>query len=59
MSEETQQRYEEIPWTDIVGMRDRLIHGYFNVDLDLVWETVQRDIPQLKAQLTAIDSLSE
>lgn len=59
VSEETQQRYEEIPWTDIVGMRDRLIHGYFNVDLDLVWETVQRDIPQLKAQLTAIDSLSE
>lgn len=59
VSDDTRTQYDEIPWTDIAGMRDRLIHGYFNVDLGLVWQTVQHDIPRLKAQLTAIDDLTE
>ena len=37
-------------------MRDRLIHGYFGVDLDAVWETVERDVPKLEADITAIVS---
>jgi uncharacterized protein with HEPN domain len=40
-----------IPWLDIVGMRNRLTHGYFDVDLDLVWTTMQEDLPVLLEQL--------
>lgn len=39
---------------DIVGMRNRLTHGYFDVDLDLVWVTVLEDLPQLQEQLVKI-----
>ncbi len=38
-----------IPWTDVVGMRNRLIHAYFDVDLNLVWNTVEEDLPPLIA----------
>ena len=40
-----------IPWDEMVGMRNRLIHGYFDVNLDTVWETISRDLPRLIADL--------
>jgi uncharacterized protein with HEPN domain len=40
-----------IPWTDIVGMRKRLTHGYFDIDLDRVWDTVLDDLKPLCAEL--------
>ena len=43
-----------IPWRDIIGMRNRLSHGYFDVNLDIVWETVQTDIPQIISVLSLI-----
>ena len=51
---ETQQDHPEIPWLQIAGIRDRLIHGYDIVDLDIVWETVTQDFPKLVAQLERI-----
>lgn len=39
--------HTEIPWEKMVGMRDRLIHGYFDINLDIVWETVSEDLPPL------------
>jgi uncharacterized protein with HEPN domain len=48
---EERARYPEIPWTDIVGMRNRLIHGYDEVDLDIVWQVVNGDLPGLVAAL--------
>ncbi len=44
-------KHTEIPWTDMALMRNRLIHVYFDVDLDVVWETVQNDLPDLKRKL--------
>ena len=41
-------RYAEIPWKDMAGMRDKVIHAYFGVDLKRVWNTVNKDIPVLK-----------
>jgi uncharacterized protein with HEPN domain len=46
----------EIPWQDIVGMRNRLIHGYFDIDLDIVWDTVCNDLPPLIQKLDGIVS---
>jgi len=45
VSEACKAENDHIPWRDIIGMRNRLSHGYFDVNLDMVWETVQTDIP--------------
>jgi uncharacterized protein with HEPN domain len=47
----SQQAHPDIPWRDIVAMRNRLIHGYFDVDLDRVWDTVTDDLPPLLVKL--------
>jgi len=46
-------RHVEIPWRIMRGMRNRIAHGYFEVDLDVVWDTVRTDLPALLAQLIA------
>lgn len=43
--------HAEIPWEDVYLMRNRVSHGYFSVDLEVVWKTVQRDIPELQQML--------
>ena len=48
------ERTADIPWKDMALMRNRLIHVYFDVDLDVVWETVQHDLPELKRKLEAL-----
>ncbi len=42
-----------IPWRQIIGMRNRIIHAYYDVDLDIVWETVRDDLPPLAAAIDA------
>ena len=51
LSEETKGTHRTIPWQEIVGMRNRLVHAYFEIDLRLVWDTVHNDLPELIAQL--------
>jgi uncharacterized protein with HEPN domain len=48
LSKEIKEKHPEIPWKDMSGMRDKLIHDYFGVDIDTVWDTVEKDIPALK-----------
>ena len=47
VSKEAQLAYAQIPWPQITSMRNRLVHGYDFVDLDILWQTVREDLPRL------------
>ena len=49
VSQQTRAAHPEIPWEQMIGMRNRLIHEYFRLNLAMVWETVQDDLPRLIA----------
>ena len=47
LSETTRESSPEVPWREIIAMRNRLVHGYFAVDLDILWTVVNDDLPEL------------
>ncbi len=51
VSEELREDIQEIPWSVIIGMRNRLIHAYFSINLDVVWSTSKDDVPSLVTEL--------
>jgi len=54
LSDELRAQYAHIPWQDIAGMRDKLTHDYFGVDIGEVWLTAKNDIPVLKTEVEKI-----
>lgn len=50
----TRNKYKNVPWKQIIGMRNRIIHEYFGVRLDVVWDTVRNNIPGLKDDINKI-----
>jgi len=48
------ERYVEVPWDDIIGMRNKVVHGYFGVDLEVIWKTIHEDLPPLRTTLGQI-----
>lgn len=54
VSQETRNAHPEVPWSEIIGMRNRLIHEYSRINLQRVWDTIQNDIPRL---ITLIEPL--
>ena len=54
ISKEEQQNYPQIPWKNIMGMRNKIVHDYFDIDYDVVWDTVQVRIPELITELEKI-----
>ena len=51
IAETTRGELPAIPWADIIGMRHRLVHAYFDINLDVLWQTVQDDLPALIGQI--------
>ena len=58
LSEGIRKANPQVPWRAIAGTRDRLIHGYFAVDLDEIWLTIQQDLPVLRQEVTRLLSES-
>lgn len=56
ISEELRSKYPAVPWREIIGMRNTLVHGYFNVDWEQVWNAVEHDLPVLQHELLAIQT---
>jgi uncharacterized protein with HEPN domain len=54
MPESVKGTYPDVPWKRMAGMRDRLIHGYFGIDYQLVWDAIQLELPELKPRLKEI-----
>jgi uncharacterized protein with HEPN domain len=56
LSDEFIARHPEVPWRQIIATRNRVVHGYFEVDLDILWDVAVIDVPQLASQVLAIQS---
>jgi len=54
LSKEIRSEHDEVPWPTIIAMRNILVHDYFNVDIDEVWSTVEKDLPALKENISSI-----
>jgi uncharacterized protein with HEPN domain len=52
--ENIKSQYSFIPWNDIIGMRNKIVHGYFDTDYEVVWATIKIDIPKLKPLIEQI-----
>jgi len=51
---EFRNKHKDVPWKDIAGMRDKLMHHYFGVNLEIVWKTIKEDIPYLKKVISKV-----
>jgi uncharacterized protein with HEPN domain len=51
LPQELRDQRPDIPWTEIIGMRHILVHDYFVIDIDIVWDAIQRDLPDLKGKV--------
>jgi len=54
VSAECRAQHDDLPWPKMIGMRNRLVHGYLDINLDIVWDTVTLDLPPVVARLTEI-----
>jgi uncharacterized protein with HEPN domain len=52
--ESIKSKYSEVPWKEMAGMRDKLVHAYFGIDAAVLWETITKRIPDLKSQIQEI-----
>ena len=51
IDEETKKKYDDIPWREIVDFRNRIIHGYFVIDYEIIWQIISKDLPDLKQKV--------
>lgn len=55
ISEKSKELYKDIPWREMAGMRDVIIHQYFGINMKMIWEVIMKDIPRIKSKLKKIN----
>ena len=56
LPQEFRRVHAEIPWTQIAGLRNRIVHDYFGLDLEIIWEIIQHDLPELEKLIRILQS---
>ena len=56
LPEDFRRAHIQIPWTQIGGLRNRIVHDYFGLDLEIIWEIIQHDLPELEKQVRVLQS---
>lgn len=51
---EVREAFDDVPWSEMAGMRDKLIHGYATIELEIIWETVEAEIPQVRQRMQTV-----
>jgi len=59
LPDELKEKYSEIEWHKVVGLRHRIVHEYFGIDLEIIWQILQKDLPALKQKIIQIISTKE
>ena len=59
LPQEFKEKYPHIDWKEIAGTRDKLIHDYFGVDYDIVWDIIKNELPELQAEINRIIKLEK
>jgi uncharacterized protein with HEPN domain len=54
LPEDFRRAHPQIPWTQIAGLRNRIVHDYFGLDLEIIWEIIQHDLPELEKHIRAL-----
>ncbi|MBI5221030.1 MAG: DUF86 domain-containing protein [Candidatus Liptonbacteria bacterium] len=54
LTEDEREKYPAVPWGKIIGMRNKVIHEYFGVDTEILWQTIKEDLPKLKEEIEKI-----
>ena len=54
LPDEFKEKYSEIKWHKVVGLRHRIVHEYFGIDLEIIWQILQKDLPELRQKITRI-----
>lgn len=54
VSEDLRKEHPQVPWRGMIGMRDKVIHGYYGVDVEVVWRTVHENLPPLRKAISAL-----
>lgn len=57
LSDEAKEQITTIPWNQLYGMRNRIVHGYSGINLNIVWDTISQDIPKLREELIAVKGI--
>ncbi|HUT31038.1 MAG TPA: DUF86 domain-containing protein [Sedimentisphaerales bacterium] len=59
LPQELKEKYSEIEWHKVVGLRHRIVHEYFGIDLEIIWQILQKDLPELKQQIQQVISAQD
>ena len=57
LGDEAKAQITTIPWNQLYGMRNRIVHGYSGINLNIVWDTISQDIPKLREELIAVKDI--